>query len=149
MHNTEDFLHSVSIYELARILICRPVSGFDSFILNWLEGFVTPSYTANGQNKFLGLASSPDPESIVTLAKAFLCLWITSERAGLALSVQDWLRVGRSGDRVWFSAGAGNYSHHRVQTGTAAHPASYPMGTRGSYPGGKVAEAWSWPLTSI
>jgi len=26
---------------------------------------------------------------------------------------------------------------------------SYPMGTRGSFPGGKAAWAWSWPLTSI
>jgi hypothetical protein len=25
---------------------------------------------------------------------------------------------------------------HRVQNGSAAHPASYPMGTRGSFPGG-------------
>jgi len=23
------------------------------------------------------------------------------------------------------------------------------MGTRGSFPGGKVAEVWSWPLTFI
>jgi len=23
------------------------------------------------------------------------------------------------------------------------------MGIRGSFPGGKAAEAWSWPLTSI
>jgi hypothetical protein len=30
-----------------------------------------------------------------------------------------------------------------------SHPASYPMGTRGSFPGGKAAGAWSWPLTSI
>jgi hypothetical protein len=28
-------------------------------------------------------------------------------------------------------------------------PASYPMGTRGSFPGGKSAGPWSWPLTSI
>jgi len=27
--------------------------------------------------------------------------------------------------------------------------ASYPMGTRGSFPGWKAAGAWSWPLTSI
>jgi hypothetical protein len=27
------------------------------------------------------------------------------------------------------------------------HPASYSLGTRGSFPGGKEAEAWSWPLT--
>jgi hypothetical protein len=44
----------------------------------------------------------------------------------------------------------GNSSlHHRVQNGSRAHPASYPMGTRGSLPGGKAAGAWSWPLTSI
>jgi hypothetical protein len=30
-----------------------------------------------------------------------------------------------------------------------AHPASYPMGTGGSFPGGKAARAWSWPLISI
>jgi hypothetical protein len=46
-------------------------------------------------------------------------------------------------------AGAGNFSlHHRVQTGSGAHPASYPVVTKGSFPGGKAAGAWSWPLTS-
>jgi hypothetical protein len=29
-----------------------------------------------------------------------------------------------------------------------AHPASYPMGTRGSCPGGKEARPWRWPSTS-
>jgi hypothetical protein len=33
-----------------------------------------------------------------------------------------------------------------VQNGSGAHPASYPMGTRGSFPGGKAADAWSIPL---
>jgi len=28
---------------------------------------------------------------------------------------------------------------HHIQTGSEAHKASYPMGTGGSYPGGKVA----------
>jgi hypothetical protein len=37
---------------------------------------------------------------------------------------------------------------HVVQTGSGAHPASYPMGTGGSFPGGKAAGARSWPLTS-
>jgi hypothetical protein len=46
--------------------------------------------------------------------------------------------------------GAGNFSlHHRVQNGSGAHSASYPMGARGSFPGGNVAGAWSWPLTSV
>jgi hypothetical protein len=30
-----------------------------------------------------------------------------------------------------------------------AHPASSPMGNRGSFPGDKAAGAWSWPLSSI
>jgi hypothetical protein len=39
--------------------------------------------------------------------------------------------------RVRFPAGAGNFSlHHRIQNDSRAHPASYPVGTRGSFPGG-------------
>jgi hypothetical protein len=35
------------------------------------------------------------------------------------------------GSRARFSVGVGNFSlHHRVQNGSGAHPASYPMGTR-------------------
>jgi len=46
------------------------------------------------------------------------------------------------GSTVQFLVGAGNISlHHHVQNGSRAHPASYPMGTRGSFPGGKVAGA--------
>jgi hypothetical protein len=48
------------------------------------------------------------------------------------------LRFGRSGVQVL--AGAGNFSlHHRIQTGSGAHPASYPMCTKGSFPENKVA----------
>jgi len=57
------------------------------------------------------------------------------------------LRVGCSGVRV--PAGASKFSlHHRLQTASWAHSASYPMGTRGSFPGGKAARAWGSPLTS-
>jgi hypothetical protein len=46
------------------------------------------------------------------------------------------------GSMVRFPTGAGNFSlHHRVQNGSGAHPASYLMGTRGSFPGGKAAAA--------
>jgi hypothetical protein len=46
------------------------------------------------------------------------------------------------GSRVRSPAGAGNFSlHHSVQNGTGAHHASYPMGTAGSFPGGKAAGA--------
>jgi hypothetical protein len=46
------------------------------------------------------------------------------------------------GFRVRFLVGAGNFSlHHRVQNGSEAHPDSYPMGRRGSFPGSKAAGA--------
>jgi hypothetical protein len=46
------------------------------------------------------------------------------------------------GSRIRFPARAGNFSlHHRVQNGCGAHPVSCPMGTRGSFLGGKAAGA--------
>jgi len=43
-----------------------------------------------------------------------------------------------------------NFSpHHHVQTGSGAHPPSYPVGTRDSFSGVKAAGTWRWPLTSI
>jgi hypothetical protein len=36
-----------------------------------------------------------------------------------------------------------------VQTGSGTHLTSYPMGTKGFSPGGKVAGVWIWPLTPI
>jgi hypothetical protein len=36
---------------------------------------------------------------------------------------------------------------HIVQTGSGAHPVCSPMGTEGSFPGGKAAGALRWPLT--
>jgi hypothetical protein len=44
--------------------------------------------------------------------------------------------------RVRFPAGTGNFSlHHRVKNGSGARPASYPMGTRGSFPEDKAVGA--------
>jgi hypothetical protein len=64
---------------------------------------------------------------------------------------------------VQFLAGAGNFSlRHRVQTGSGADSASYPVGTKGSFPGVKrpgraadhshpssaeVKNAWSYNST--
>jgi hypothetical protein len=46
------------------------------------------------------------------------------------------------GSRVRFPAGAGNFSlHQSVQNGSGVHPASYSMGTRGSFSGDKAARA--------
>jgi hypothetical protein len=56
--------------------------------------------------------------------------------------------IGVQGFDSW--RGVGNFSlHHRVQNGSGAHSASYPMGTRCSFPGSKASGAWSSPLTSI
>jgi hypothetical protein len=44
--------------------------------------------------------------------------------------------------RLRFPAGAGNFSlHHRIQNDSESHPASYQMGTRCSFPGGKAVGA--------
>jgi hypothetical protein len=51
-------------------------------------------------------------------------------------------RLDDRGSRVRFPAGAGNFSlHHRVQNGSGAHSASYPMGIGCSFPGGKASGA--------
>jgi hypothetical protein len=58
----------------------------------------------------------------------------SSVHIALGYGLDDW------GSRVRFPVGAGNFSlHHCVQNGSGAHPASYAMGTRGSFPGVK------WP----
>jgi hypothetical protein len=67
--------------------------------------------------------------------------------------------------RARLPAGTGNFSlHHHVQNGSGAHPASYPIGTAGSFPGGKrlgreanhsppssaeVENAWSYTSTIL
>jgi hypothetical protein len=46
------------------------------------------------------------------------------------------------GSRVRFPVVAGNFPlHHPFQNVSRAHPASYPMGTIDSFPGGKAAGA--------
>jgi hypothetical protein len=75
-----------------------------------------------------------------TISFQIFLLTIHDQGARIAQWYSTGLQVGRS--RVRVSAEAGNFSrHHRVQTGSGAHPASYPMGTRGSFPGDKVAVA--------
>jgi hypothetical protein len=46
------------------------------------------------------------------------------------------------GSMVRFPVGTGNFSlHNRAKNGSGAHPSSYSMGIRGSFPGGGV----KWP----
>jgi hypothetical protein len=58
--------------------------------------------------------------------------------------------ISRYSDGLWTGRPGQDFSlRHSVQTDSRANPASYPMGTGGSFPWGKTAGEWSWPLTSI
>jgi hypothetical protein len=60
--------------------------------------------------------------------------------ARIAQSV--WRRATGWTAGVRFPVGERDFSLLRsVQTGSGAHPASYPMATEGSFPGGKAAGA--------
>jgi len=65
---------------------------------------------------------------------SFIYKWVKSEALiALGYRLDEW------GSMVQFPVGAGNFSlHHCVQNGSGAHPASYPMGTRGSFLGDKA-----------
>jgi hypothetical protein len=70
------------------------------------------------------------------LLRTFRKVLRTDSSVGIALGYG----LDGRGYRVLFPAGAGNFSlHHRVQNGSGAHPASYPMGIRGSFLVGKAA----------
>jgi hypothetical protein len=71
-------------------------------------------------------------------------IWFNTESKSRNSSVGIALGYGLDdqGTKFRFPARAGNFSlHHRVQNGSGAHSASYPMGTRDSFPGGKAAGA--------
>jgi hypothetical protein len=73
-----------------------------------------------------------------TLFTYLKLLYSRDSSVGIALDYGLEDRVSR----VRFPAGAGNFSlYHRVQNGSGANPASYPMGTRGYLPGLKAAGA--------
>jgi hypothetical protein len=86
------------------------------------------------------------------ICRYFVFVVLLSKRKSHDSSVGIALGYGLDdrGSRIRFSAWAGHFSlHYRVQNGSGAHRASYPMGTRVSFPGGKAAGAWNWPLTFI
>jgi len=72
-----------------------------------------------------------------------MIFFFTSNELSITILLQVteyWLDDRMIGVRI--PAGAGNFSlRHRVQTGSGAHVASYPMGTWGSFPGRKAAGA--------
>jgi len=63
----------------------------------------------------------------------------SNAEAGLNLDDMLSYKLDNWGSRVLFAVGAGNFSlHHHIQNSSGAHLA-YPMGSRGTFPGGKVA----------
>jgi hypothetical protein len=86
---------------------------------------------------YYAIRTSDNLQNPKVKVKVRLSLYLTKHHAMKAIGVR-------------FPAVAGNFSlHYRVQNGSGAHPASYPMGTRGSFPGSKAVGPRSWPLTSI
>jgi hypothetical protein len=82
-----------------------------------------------------------DFTATVRKIKFLLIVWLTKSRDSPVVVALGYGLDDR-GSRVRSPAGARNFSlHHRVQNGCGAHPASYPMGTRGSFPGCKAAGA--------
>jgi hypothetical protein len=62
------------------------------------------------------------------------------ESRGSSIGIALGYGLDDRGSEVRFPARVGNFSlHHRVQNGSGAHPASYPVGTRVSFPGDKAA----------
>lgn len=53
-------------------------------------------------------------------------------------SIKFWCGACGSGEEIFLQS---------ILTDCGAHPASYLVATRGSFPGGKVADIWRWPLT--
>jgi len=64
-------------------------------------------------------------------------------RAGIAVSIANRLRAGRLGFGSWL--GLRIFSFATLWD----TPSFLSNGYRGSFPRGKVAGTWSWPLTSI
>jgi hypothetical protein len=77
-----------------------------------------------------------------TSGASFISLYLKLKNRDILVSIALGYGLDDRGYRVRFPAAAGNFSfHHRVQNGSGAHSATYPMGIRGLFPGGKAAGA--------
>jgi hypothetical protein len=91
--------------------------------------------------------STPKKLSFVTLKYSFSKLrirkyYLINYLAAKNASSSYFFRLLLRDRGVRVPVGAGNFfPHHHVQTGSGAHPASIPMDTRVSLPGGKAAGA--------
>jgi hypothetical protein len=76
------------------------------------------------------------------LTRATIVAVVVIKSCGSSVGIALGYGLDDRGSRARFPARDGNFSlHHCVQNGSGAHPASYPMGTRGYFPAGKAAGA--------
>jgi hypothetical protein len=79
-------------------------------------------------------------EQHVSLPDTFYCSNTFYKSCDSSVGIALGYGLDGRGSGFRFPAEAGNFSsHHRVQNRSGAHPASYPMGMRSSFPGGKAA----------
>jgi hypothetical protein len=87
---------------------------------------------------FFRLFRSHFPPYFQYLFFLYLFVWSLDSSVGITLGYG----LNDRASRIRFPAGAGNFSlHHRIQNGSGVHPASYTMGTGGSFFGNKAAGA--------
>jgi hypothetical protein len=93
-------------------------------------------------NIVLLIISCSDMTKFITPAKIYYANTIIIKSHDGSVSIVLGYGLEDQGSRVQCLVGAGNFSlHHRVWNSSGAHPASYPMGTRGAFPRVKVAGA--------
>jgi hypothetical protein len=77
-------------------------------------------------------------------------LWSPSSWARITISFSDYVMSYKRQGQCLIPGRSKRLSVlQNIKSSSGAHPASYPMDTGGSFPGGKATKAWSWPLTSI
>ena len=87
------------------------------------------------------------PPCLCVQKKLYLCLAITWQpNSTVSIVTRLWAALSR----VWILAEASYFLFSKMsRPALGAHPAPYSIGTWSSLSSGKVAGAWSWPLTSI
>jgi hypothetical protein len=144
-----DLSLSLSLYVRSVLFSSRLALGPTQTPIQWVTGIKRTGHEAD-----YSPSSSPKVQNAwsytTTLPYVFMTWYLVKHKSDSSVGIALGYGMDDRGSRVRFPAGVGNFSvHHRVQNGSGAHPASYPMGTRGSFPGGKATGSWSWPLTSI
>jgi hypothetical protein len=101
---------------------------------HWIGGWVGSRAVLDAVvKKNLSPRRETNPRTAIVQLDSLAHRWMNRESSvGIVLGYG----LDNRGSRVRFPVGAGNFSlHRRVQNCSGTHPGSYPMGTRGSFPG--------------